>query len=95
MTNLQQKKLSELASEAIQVQDACNLTGVLRSAHEAAQNLMRHPDCQGTDWVNTHPIMVLYAEQIKYLAEGSFYEGSGMPYAKAYQKCMVLVENKE
>lgn len=67
MPNQEQKTLTDLAREAISIQDACNLRGVLRAAHEASLILGRHPECNGTDWINNHPIMVLFADKIQSL----------------------------
>jgi len=82
-----QKTLSQLASDALYVQSACNLTAVLRSSHEAAQTLARHPQCTGTGWINQHPIMRLYSDKIYSLTGNS---GGGFAYA--YDECSKLAE---
>ena len=82
--------LSRLARDAIQVQDACNLRGVLRSFHEASLELGRHPDCTGTDWVNHHSIMVLYADKVITLTQAGF--GGGEAFSQAYGECTKLAE---
>ena len=81
------KTLQQLAQEAILVQDACNLRGVLRSFHEASLSLGRLPECTGTDWVNTHPIMVLYADKVSSLTH---LQNDSAAFGEAYLKCKDL-----
>ena len=60
----------ELIKEAIMVQDACNLSGVVHSFSRAMQELWRlarESGGKGTDWVNTHKVCRLYADKIKSL----------------------------
>jgi len=88
-----QKTLSQLASDALMVQNACNLTAVLRSAHEAARTLLRHPDSTGTDWVNQHPVMVLYADKIASLTGcNDIYSGN---FDRAYDACESLAKDTQ
>lgn len=60
----------ELIEEAIAVQDACNLSGVVHSFSRAMTRLwsIARDTGQGTDWVNTHRVARLYADKIKHLA---------------------------
>ena len=62
--------------DALMVQSACNLSGVVHSFSEILSRLVKEAQEQGkgTDWINTHPICVLFAEQIKHLAEGDYFE---------------------
>lgn len=60
----------ELAKEAIQVQGACNLSGVVHSFSRAVREvraLLESEGKGGTDAVNTHPICVLYCSKISSL----------------------------
>lgn len=52
--------LTEMAQSALDVQNACNLSGVALSFAEVMMNLRRLPECQGTAWANSHPIALLY-----------------------------------
>jgi hypothetical protein len=61
------RTIRELAREALQVQDACNLSGVVHAFARAMSDLLKHPECTGTDWANTHPVAVLYADKIAHL----------------------------
>jgi len=67
--------------DALMVQSACNLSGVVHSFSEILSRLVKeaHEQGSGSDWINTHPLCVLFAEQIKHLA--------GDNYAEAYKTC--------
>lgn len=69
------KTIQKLAQEALDVQDACNLTGVALGMHKVLCELMVH--VRGTDDVNTHPISRLWADKVASLAgneQGSLYK---------------------
>lgn len=62
-----QQALKRAAEDAIQVQNACNLSGVVHSFSKILKDVLwpaAHEQGLGTDWVNTHPISVLFAEKI-------------------------------
>ncbi len=56
--------LRELAREALGVQDACNLSGVVHAFSRVMKALGDAPECTGTDWKNRHPIAILFASKI-------------------------------
>jgi hypothetical protein len=59
------RTLKQLAKEAYDVQDACNLSGVALSFGKALSDLRDlRPANEGTDWLNTHPIAILWADKI-------------------------------
>lgn len=61
------KTEQELIKEAIQVQDACNLSGVVHSFSRAMSDLWAIANAsggKGTDWINTHRVARLYASKI-------------------------------
>jgi hypothetical protein len=64
------KREDVLIAEAWAVQDACNLSGVVRSFCGAMAELWQiaHEQGQGTDWVNGHLVAKLYANKAKQLA---------------------------
>lgn len=68
--------LKKLAQEALFVQDACNLSGVVHAFSRALTVLRAMPECAGTYWLNTHPICIMYASKIASLTgvelDGSF-----------------------
>lgn len=63
--------------KALDVQSACNLTGVLHSMLDAAQKVR----AEGGTW--DHPVLRLYAEQVSFLTGGSSMES----YQQAYKQC--------
>ena len=69
--------------DALMVQSACNLSGVVHSFGEILSRLVKEAQKQGkgTDWINTHPICVLFAEQISHLTIGE------TDYFKAHKIC--------
>ena len=73
--------------DALMVQSACNLSGVVHSFSEILSRLVKEAQEQGkgTDWVNTHPICVLFAEQISHLTTCRF--GGETDYFKAHKIC--------
>ncbi len=61
------KSIKELAQMSLDVQNACNLSGVVRSYSGVLTDLWSHADAapgRGTNWVNQHPIAVLFADKI-------------------------------
>ncbi len=72
-----------LAKEALQVQDACNLSGIVFSLAKHMQTLCDHPRCTGTSWRNHHPIVVLFLSKLDSLCTGDLSDGVGS-FSKAY-----------
>ncbi|OHD23790.1 MAG: hypothetical protein A2Y38_17010 [Spirochaetes bacterium GWB1_59_5] len=56
--------IRELAREALQVQSACNPSGVLRSWMRAMTTLQSLSSNSGTTWLRQHPVMVAYADKM-------------------------------
>ncbi|RPI56468.1 MAG: hypothetical protein EHM49_00300 [Deltaproteobacteria bacterium] len=69
-------------ANAVMVQNACNLSGVVREFAIVCKKIWDEAweKGHGTTWVNTHPICRMYAEQINFLA-------SGRDYMEAYEEC--------
>ena len=95
MTNEERTKLNERMKrrcrDAIQVQDACNLSGIANSMGEAMSDLwaMARALGKGTDWVNNHPISRLYASKIAHLT-GMFASANTLAFhAEAEELCML------
>lgn len=59
------RSLQELAMEAVNVQNACNLCGVAQAFARAMVELSAHVN--GTDELNAHPISMLWADKIAHL----------------------------
>ena len=83
-------ELKQAASDALFVQCACNLSGVVYSFARAmdALNKERSRLNEGTDWIKNHPVCRLFAEQIQYLT-------SGKGYSEACDECEELAGEKK
>jgi hypothetical protein len=77
------KTIKQLAQEALDVQNACNLCGVVQSFARAMIDLGEHT--KGTDERNTHPISVLWADKVAHLT-GTQSFGNDV-VTKAYSIC--------
>lgn len=65
--------MADLAKEAIEVQYACNLSGVVHGFSRSISRLrvlLREQGQESTDNVNTHPICRLWADKIADLSGG-------------------------
>lgn len=60
------RTIEELLQEAKEVQDACNLSGVVHSFSRGMDDLWKiaREEGQGTIWVNTHEYSKLFASKI-------------------------------
>ena len=81
--------------DALLVQDACNLSGVVHSFSQTLGELWAHAREQGegTDWVNTHPISILYSAQIAWLSSGAITDVD--LYYKAHNACTDTVRAED
>ena len=78
--------LKRAAQDALAVQDACNLSGVVH-AFSLAMSTVRE-NTNGTDEANRHPIAVLFADKIMDLVGRPDTVG----YGDAYESCKNLSE---
>ena len=84
------KTLKDWATAAINVQDACNLSGVVHSFSQfMTWSFEEWPDL-GTDARNTHYIAVLFSSKIASLTGSEV----GLNFSKAYQECANVAEGK-
>lgn len=69
--------------EALLSQGACNLGGLIHGWDRVITDLQAqaHRDNKGTDWINSHPANVLFAEQVIHLT------GYSQRYTQAYEEC--------
>ena len=81
------RTIQELAVEAVAVQSACNLSGVVYSFAAVLHELWEHASRggHGTDWVNQHPITQAFVGKLVSL---SCPQGEG----DAYRQVMALAE---
>lgn len=73
---------------AIAAQSACNLSGIVHAFSAVLHKIWNESRRAktGTLYVNEHPISVLYAAQIAWLATGSAVESFNV-YRRAYEAC--------
>lgn len=63
-----ERTIVDLAREALSVQDACNLSGVVHSYARAVSRLRALLPDAGTEAINQHPICQLWADKCSSLA---------------------------
>jgi hypothetical protein len=74
---------AEEYKRAIDVQDACNLSGVVHDFSRVMTRVWveaRKEYGRGTEWVNTHPIVILYSNKISSLCGSEDSEKFSMAY---------------
>lgn len=78
----------ELMTEARSVNGACNVSGLVHGLSRAVTDLWALANARGlgTDWVNRHPVTLLYLEQINYL---SGFSGDSVRAAHDYEPSAV------
>lgn len=81
------RTLADLAAEALYIQDATNLSGVVHSWSRSVRRLRELMSGAGTDEINKHPINVLYADKLMSLSGGRDDMG-GFAYSAAYDRCV-------
>lgn len=77
-------------ADALAVQSACNLSGVVFSFARVMQRICNeaHAKGYGTEWKNRHPIVRMYTQQIAHLScAGLLLDDEANPYSKAYAEC--------
>jgi hypothetical protein len=77
-----------LAKEALDVQDACNLTGVVLGFGRAVTDLRALYPNNGTDFFNRHPIVVMWSSKISSLCGSE----SMTRFSQMYQECCQLAK---
>lgn len=85
-----ERSLVDLAREALNVQDACNLSGAVLGFGRAVVRLRAILEVEGTistDKVNRHPVCVLWANKIESL--------TGERFSEAYRWATSLIEQDE
>jgi hypothetical protein len=82
MTGEQKEKLKREYEMALLSQGACNLSGLVHSLSQAMKLIWEEAteQGQGTDYVNNHPIVRLYVEQMSFLCRAD--------YSASYRTCL-------
>ena len=92
------RDMKQAAQEALDVQDACNLSGVVGAFHRCVMNTL-WPEArrigQGTDWVNTHPIVTLYLDKLADLNCPSRQCGTIADFGPAYLEVCRIAESAD
>lgn len=90
------KALNTLAGDAISVQDACNLMGVVngfsRAMTDLREVLTQAKMPTDTNAINNHPICRLWASKIHDLTGMGF--SDSVSYAEAYDTCRKLRDSE-
>jgi len=90
------KTIQECAMEALQVQNACNLSGVVHSFGEVMQSISDYAfeHGKGTDWKNNHPIVIAFIDKLSSLASVQCLDCRLVKMAWAYKECERLAEGE-
>ncbi len=80
------KTLVDLAQDALDVQDACNLTGVVHGFSRAMTRLRELEPGKDTEFYNRHAVSVLWAGKIAQLTACE----DEMNFSIAYSACSKL-----
>jgi len=83
------------AQDALDVQNACNLSGVVFSFNKAMATICDWANASGygTMWKNCHPIAVLFGVQISYLSQAGGIADDAV-YTAATSKCREIANGK-
>ena len=87
------RTIQELAQEALDVQNACNLSGVVHGFSRAITELRELSPDKGTTWINEHPICVLWADKIAHLTGTQTFGGDKV--SNSYRAVYKIVEGKD
>jgi hypothetical protein len=89
------RTIEQLAQEALNVQNACNLSGVVHSFSSVISDLwlIANQNNQGTKWINEHPISILFADKIAQLV-GNYLELPTM-VSCAFRRCEELSKGEK
>ena len=83
--------IKELAQEALDVQNASNLSGVALSFGRAMADLRGQPECTGSDWCRNHPITILWVNKLEDMVGSNF----GLRYLHASDACATLATSTD
>lgn len=86
-----ESKLRDAAQTAVDIQNACNLSGVVQTFSKILSEVLwpfAKVHGYGTDWVNRHPISVLFSSKIAALTSSEICDD----FSKAYDQCLILAK---
>lgn len=85
--------IKQAAKTALEIQDACNLSGVVISFVQAMEIICKSERNTGTDWKNNHPIAKMFASKIHDLSGMGLSDNHA--FAEAYDLCKKLADGDE
>lgn len=65
------RTLAQLAQEALDIQNACNLTGLVHGFSRSLRRLRDLEPDKGTDYYNQHPIVLLWVDKLQDLSRST------------------------
>ena len=89
--------LQQAAQKAIDMQDACNLSGLVNDFPRITHAIWEEANRlgKGTEFVNTHPIVILVLDKLCDLARMDHFSGRSMEiFGKAYEECKKLANGE-
>jgi|HubBroStandDraft_1064217.scaffolds.fasta_scaffold34755_4 hypothetical protein len=88
--------LQQAAKQAIECQNACNLSGVLDSFHRVVMDCIwpeARKQGKGTDFVNTHPVVYLFLDKLTSLNHRQCLCNTNLDeYNKAYAEALRIAD---
>ena len=92
------KTIKEAAETALQLQDGCNLSGILRSFTEIVMDTLcpaAREQGKGTEWVNQHPICAILLDKLASLNRSQCMCSENMTsFGSAYDAVVKLAESE-
>jgi hypothetical protein len=87
--------MMNIYKEAIEVQDACNLSGVIHSFSKVMDEIWKEAkdNGEGTYYVNHHPVAIMFSSKISSLTGQN--EVYGEPEHHSVNKAYVICEEKQ
>jgi hypothetical protein len=89
--------IKRAAETALQVQDGCNLSGILQSFNEIVKDSLwpaAREEGKGTDWINQHPICTLFLDKLASLNQSQCLCSDNMnSFGTAYDAVVRLAGN--
>lgn len=82
------KTIQQLAQDALDIQDASNLSGVVHAFDRFITDLWAIARAEGkdTDWINSHPIVAMYLDKLSDLN----HRKSETDFFQVYEICTAL-----
>lgn len=81
-----ERTIEQLSRQALDIQDACNLTGVVHAMSRAASRLRTLYPNECTGFYNRHSVLVLFSDKIAHLTNAS------EEFPCAYRVCKALAQ---